>query len=240
MAVTQSPPPYASFGVFKATTTETLADSVVPTGPLDRRVLDGLSGADYGSLISALKFLGFATEDRKATQAYRDLVGVAKQPDKFKAALLNVLSEKYRPILGHVDIQHGTLAELEKAFRDAGVAQGQMLTKTIRFYTKAMQECGVDVSPHITKARKAAPVKRENGSRKKTKNNDTGADPKAPKRDQEEIPTPGFERLPIPGLANAYIQYPASLTEANCDLFDAMIGVLRTYVKGRTAKEKKS
>ncbi len=45
------PPPYMSFGILQSAT-ETLATTTVPSGPLDRRVLDGLSGADYGALIS--------------------------------------------------------------------------------------------------------------------------------------------------------------------------------------------
>jgi hypothetical protein len=40
---------------------------------------------------------------------------------------------KYDYIIGDLDMESGTAFELEKAFRDSGVPQGQMLTKTIRF-----------------------------------------------------------------------------------------------------------
>jgi hypothetical protein len=234
-------PPYMSYGVFKATIDQ-LAESVVPTGAIDRRVLDGLSGADYGSLMSGLRFLGLTDEQRKATDRYRELVKASKDPDVFKTALLNVLSDKYTPIVSQVDIRHGTLAELEKAFKDAGVSPGQMLTKTIRFYIKALQDCGVLVSPHITKPRKPLATRTNGATRKRTPKTPDVTDRKT--QDDQAVPDVagnGFERLPIPGVAGAFIQYPTGLTEANCDLFDAMIGVLRTYVKGRAAtKEKKA
>jgi hypothetical protein len=236
-----APPPYMSFGVFKSTI-ETLAQSTVPTGPLDRRVLDGLSGADYGSLISGLRFLGFVDDDRRATDRYRDLVQAYKKgPQVFSGVMLDLISPRYDSIIGNVDTEHGTISELERAFRDAGVSPGQMLTKSIRFYVKFLQEIGVPVSPHITKARKSISP-RANGAQPKKKQ--PKADP-ASSRDAVDVgerKTPeGSERLPIPGLSGAFIQYPANLTEANCDLFEAMIGVLRTYVKGRSGgKEKKA
>ena len=43
----------------------------------------------------------------------------------------------------------------------------------------------------------------------------------------------GMERMPIPGIAGAFIQYPSTLTEANCDVFDAMMLALRAYAKAQ-------
>jgi hypothetical protein len=48
-----------------------------------------------------------------------------------------------------------------------------------------------------------------------------------------EIPS-GMERLPLPGMPNSFIQYPANLTEAQCQVLEAMVGALRTSVKART------
>lgn len=229
------PPPYMSFGVLQSAT-ETLSTTTVPHGPLDRRVLAGLSGADYGSLISGLRFLGLVDAQRTATPSYHALVRAMKEGEaKFKGSLLEVLNTAYKPIIGNIDIKHGTAAQLEKVFKDAGVSQGQMLTKTIRFYVKAMNYCGVTISHYILNAKTPRQTTPKNGDQKRV--------PRVKKAraggGTDETPM-GFERLPIPGLADTYIQYPNTLTEANCDLFDAMIGVLRTYVKGRpTSKEKK-
>jgi hypothetical protein len=230
--------PYVSFGVFKSTI-DALAEVSVPTGPIDRRVLDGLSGADYGALISGLRFLGLVDNDRKAAPTYRALVEASKDAAKFKVALLDIITSAYKPVTGTLDLKSGTAAQVEKAFRDYGTPPGQMMSKAIRFYIKALTECGVPVSPHITKA-KRAPAQNKNGALKarirKPKSQDQSDG--IVKHDTGSTPT-GFERLPIPGLKDAYIQYPADITEANFALFEAMIGVLGTYVKNRAGKEKR-
>jgi hypothetical protein len=218
-------PPYMSYGVFRSAI-DTLAESTVPTGPLDRRVLDNLSGADHGALISGLRFLGYVDDERRATESYRKLVSAAKEPAKFSELLLEALV-KYDPIIGGVSVEFGTAAELEKAFREYGVPQGQMLTKTIRFYIKALQEIGVQVSPHITKPKPRTP---RNGVKK------TGITKIFPSQSGTEYAAPkGFERMPVPGLPEAFIQYPLNVTEAHCDLFDAVVKVLRVLAKGRVA-----
>src|SRR6266542_5303316 len=148
----KNPPPYVSFGVF-TTIIARLADSVVPSGALDRHVLAPISGADYGALMSGLRFLGLIDEERKATASFRTLVQASKDTTKFRQTLLGILADQYKPITGTLDLQHGTISELEKAFKEYGVSQGQMLTKTLRFFIKAMGECGVPLSPYITKAK---------------------------------------------------------------------------------------
>jgi hypothetical protein len=218
-------PPYMSYGVFKSAI-DTLAESTVPTGPLDRRVLDNLSGGDHGALISGLRFLGYVDDERRATESYRKLVSSAKEPAKFHELLAEALI-KYDAVVGDLDMEFGTAAELEKAFRDYGVPQGQMLTKTIRFYIKVLQEIGVKVSPHITKPKPRAPrngVKKTERGTAKVFQSQSGTEYAAPR---------GFERMPVPGLPEAFIQYPLNVTEAYCDLFDAVVKVLRVLAKGR-------
>jgi hypothetical protein len=219
-------PPYMSYGVFKSAI-DTLAESTVPTGPLDRRVLDNLSGADHGALISGLRFLSYVDDERRATESYRKLVSSAKDQVKFKELLAEALV-KYDSIVGDLDIEFGTAAELEKAFRDYGVPPGQMLTKTIRFYIKALQEIGVKVSPHITKPKPRAP---RNGTKKIERGTPRGT----PAQSNTEHAVPkGFDRMPVPGLPDAFIQFPLNLTEAHCDLFDSVAKLLRTFAKGRS------
>lgn len=112
---------------------------------------------DSGSLISGLRFLGLVDDERRATDQYRTLVKSWKTgPEAFHSTLSDLITPRYDSIIGDVDIEHGTITELEKAFRDAGVAPGQMLTKSIRFYVKFLTELGVTVSPHITKPRRPA------------------------------------------------------------------------------------
>jgi hypothetical protein len=229
-------PPYVGWGVFKSTI-DTLAESVVPTGPLDRRVLNQMSGADHGALISALRFLGLADANKIATPTYKELVRSSKDPTAFKTELKRLIDSKYGPIIGNVNLQHGTISELERAFKDFGVTQGQMLTKTIRFLLKALAECGVELSPHITKPSPKAPRSNANkgaGDKGRAK----GAKVNAPAPDEGNTDTTpeGFDRLPIPGIPNAFIQYPIDLSEKQCTLLDGAVAFLRVYVTGKIGK----
>jgi hypothetical protein len=221
-------PPYMSYGVFKSAI-DTLAESTVPTGPLDRRVLDNLSGGDHGALISGLRFLGYVDDERRATESYRKLVGAAKVPAQFNGLLADVMV-KYDPIVGDLDVEFGTAAQLEKAFRDYGVPPGQMLTKTIRFYIKLLQEIGVKVSPHITKPK---PRPSRNGGKKTERNSGKGTF--TPSGVESSMPK-GFDRMPVPGLPHAFIQFPLDLTTDQVDLFGAVVNVLKTFAKGKSGK----
>jgi len=233
----QSPAPYMSFGVLTKSI-ETFSDTTVPTGPLDRRVLSEFSGADYGALMSGLKFFGLVDEERRATATYRELVGAYRDKEKFKMLWREIVETKYNPIVGHVDLKSGTAAELEKAFKDYGVPTGQMLTKTIRFFVKAVSEGGLLLSPYMTSPKPRA--QRASGGRK----NGAGKTPAAAKSQEQamqfslnsEVPA-GFERLPLPGMPSSFIQYPANLTDAQCQILEAMVGVLRTAVKARTGQK---
>ena len=234
---TESPivAPYVTWGVFKSTI-DTLAESTVPTGPLDRRVLHGLSGADHGALMSSLRYLGLVDGNRKATAQYRELVGAAKDSAKFSELMLNILDDAYKSVIGKLDLEHGTISELEKSFKEDGVSQGQMLTKTIRFFVKAYTDGGgFSLSPHITKPiPKASRANKSTAER--TRARTTKAEPKLGQTVQESPPFPpkdaipqGFERMPIPGMANAFIQYPTGLTASQCVLLEGAITFLKIY-----------
>lgn len=233
-----APPPYMSTSLLTGAIA-TFANSVVPTA-LDRHVLSTMSGADYGSLISGMRFLGLVEPGgTRPTEAFKKLVKAREVgDDDYKSALLMVINDPYRHIVGNVDIDSGTLSELEKAFRDYGVPQGQMLKKTVRFYVKAIQECGIVPSPHITKPRRPTNKRAPNGPagpRKPKGNKATGHPPPLPP--PPDNPVPGFERMPIPGIAGGFIQYPTDLDQAGCEMYKAVVGVLGTYVAGRSGKK---
>jgi hypothetical protein len=214
-----------SWGVFKSTL-DTLAEATVPTGPLDRRVLDRLSGGDHSALISGLRFLGYVDDERRATESYRKLITMSNDPVKFRELLTDTISAKYDSIIGNLDVEFGTAAEVEKAFKQYGVPAGQMLNKTIRFYVKALTECGVTVSAHITKPKPRTP---RNGGKRADK---TNAVPTGP----EYLIPRGFDRMPVPGLPQAFIQFPLNITPEQVDLFGAVVNVLRTFAKGKSGK----
>jgi len=237
-----SVPPYVSWGVFKSTI-DLLAESTVPTGPLDRRVLHHLSGADHGALMSALRYLGLADSQRKATDTYQKLVESSKTPATFKDELCQVLDAAYDTVNKKVDLERGTISELEKAFKDEGVTQGQMLTKTVRFYIKAYVEgAGITcMSPHITKpSPKVRSASKSNGSdksRSRVSKNSVEPPPPPARHTGDAVPT-GFSRMPIPGLADAFIQYPLDLTTEQCALLEGGVAFLKVFATSKIGKEK--
>lgn len=230
-------PPYVGFGVFKSTLSQ-LSETVVPSGPLDRRVLSWLSGADFPALISALRFFDLIDDDRRANDSLHGLVESAKDQDQWKAALLSLLRDKYAPIIGGLDIEKGTGAELEQAFRDSGVAAGQMLSKSTRFLVKAMRDAGVSVSPHITKPKPRSP--RGPRSKRNNSNQSLQQEGNAKPHADPNIPPRGFKRIDVPGVENGYIQYPLHLTVIDCNMFEAAVKMLRSYAEAITSKREES
>ena len=238
MAQTDTVPPYVGLGVFNGVV-ETLAETTIPSGPIDRRVLDKLSGADYGAFMSAARFLGLATDHRVATEKFYKLVEAWKKgTDDYKSTFLEMLFEAYDPLLEGVDHTQGTAAQVEKAFKDAGVSQGQMLTKTIRFWVKAIQYAGGSVSPHILKGA-ARPKNGEGKPRKKKVPDASGTGTPGGTTTKADTAPSGMERMPIPGITGAYIQYPTNLTVANCELFAAMVAALKAYAQTRSGGKEK-
>jgi len=236
-------PPYVSWGIFKSTI-DTLAETTVPSGPLDRRVLHGLSGADHGALISALRYLGLVDSERRATTAYTELIEESKFPEKFREKLMELLDEKYARILEKIDLERGTISELEKAFKDEGVAQGQMLTKTCRFFIKSYVDgAGYGMmSPHITRPKpKVRSAGKSNGSDKKRGRTPkpSSGQPHVQQHSVADTTPDGFSRLPIPGLPDAFIQYPLDLTEAQCTLLEGGVTFLKVFATGKIGKERK-
>jgi len=226
-----TPPPYVGFGVFKSTIDE-LAETTVPSSPLERRVLAHLSGGDYKALMPALRFLGLIDDQKKANETFRELVEISKRPDDFKGALSVLIDIAYKPLIGDFDWKNGSASDLESRFRKAGVAQGQMLTKTTRFYVKALQECGEAVSPHITKPKPRtprAPVKTQPIAKPAKPSGGDGGNGVV----VDAIP-PGFARMPVPGISDGFVQYPDSLTDAQCEMYAAVVNLLRAYAKGLT------
>jgi len=230
--------PYGTYGTMKSTI-DRFKDSVVPT-KLNRHVLHDVSGGAFSALMSSLRFFGLIDDNQVVKDEFRAVVEAARKGEAdYKDKMVQVVCDAYDPIVGgEFDLQAGTLPDLEKKFRDAGVPQGQMLTKAIRFYLKALEDAGIKVSEHITKPRRRTKKAKDPNASKK------GKQPKAQNERRNEnlldrngmIPG-NFERITIPGVAGAFIQYPTAITDAQCDVFDGIISVLRTYAKSRKGSE---
>jgi hypothetical protein len=233
--------PYGTYSTFK-NTIERFKDATVPTN-LNRHVLDDVAGGAFSALSTGLKFLGLMDKDRGAlTKQFRDLVEARKKGDtEYQSLLLTLIEEAYKPMLGNFDVEAGTLPDLEKKFRDAGMPQGQMTTKAVRFYIAALKDCGVPVSEHITKKRPRTKKAKDANAPKKTKKAKKDSDSTngggGVIYQEPETNLGNYARLPIPGIEGAFIQYPKNLTETGVLMFEAMISVLRTYAQAREPRK---
>lgn len=200
---------------------------------IDRSVLGTYSGGTQSAILSSLRYLTLIANDDTPTGVLDQL---AKSEGAERQKLLKQLLRTGYPFMFATgfDLTKATPSMINERFAATG-ATGETMAKCLSFFTGLAKDAGVALTPFLkSRQRRTTPLKRTPKPPAPTpiRNGDTGP---------AELPGDGFERLPIPGVAGAYIQYPNSLTEANCDLFDAMMLVLRTYAKARPGgKEKKA
>ena len=229
-------PPYGTYGTFDKFC-EGLKDTAVPDH-IDRSMLSTLSGGDQTSLLAGLRFLGLIKgDDDKSTELFHRLIQARKKgKDEWKLSLGEVITSRYEPIIGEVNVETTTKAKIQECFRNGGVTAGQMVDKSIRFYLKVLEESGGTVSPHL-KALKGRAARRTTGGAPRRKSKSRRPMPLTPPPGllaKPDRPPDGFDRLPIPVLGGAHIQYPVGLTTAQCTLLEGAVALLRTSVEVTT------
>jgi hypothetical protein len=234
-------PPYAAFATFR-TFIDKMTDSVVPTS-VDRNVLASFSGSSRLALVPGLKFLGLLEgDDNKTTDRLRTLVEARTGGEgPWKAELHSLLQDAYRDIIAGVDLERGTASDLETAFKQNARVEGSVQKKAIRFFLYGLKEAGVTVSPHMTGRRVGGSVSNGRKPRRRKpavpdKPHDaagaagviTGG---GPQPRQRHGPPEGYDRLPILGREDAFIQYPVPLTESDCEVIAGAVNYLRVLLK---------
>ncbi len=221
--------PYIPFKTLKGLI-ERLHNTVVPPA-IDSSVLHSMSGSMRSQLMSALRFLGLTNGDGVVTDKLKGLVKAYKT-ETWAQTLSDVIFEAYPAVIGDVDLDTGTDAQLDNAFRKRGNVDGQMLDKATRFFLAALTEAGVAYSPHFgarkapqrsTSSRKAA-VKKKSPSKGEVAETDEGVD--------EEADTPADMekfRFPIRGKGHGLIVFPSEMDKGDWaivrKMLDAYFGV---------------
>lgn len=199
---------------------------------IDRSVLGTYSGGAQSAIMSALRYLRLINAEGEPTDVLNQLV---KSDGAERQRLIRLILKAAYPMMfeSGFDITKATPAMINERFARTG-ATGDTLSKCLSFFAAMAKDAGIQLTPHLkTRQRRAT-----NGKRTPKPG---GPTPPSPKPDAEDfVALVGYERLPIPGVPNAYIQYPSNITDSICDLFEGMIGVLRTYAKSRSGKEKKA
>lgn len=197
-----------------------LQDSTIPP-VIDNSVMTGMSGGTQSQIKGAFRFLGLIDSDGNVTQALKDLV-TAVDGRIWQETVREVVVPPYQPIADGVDLDKGTLAQLQQRFKDLYGATGSVLNKAIRFYLTALSEAGIKSSPYF-KARGAGRPARTGDStpRKRRKRqpqqaSDDGGGPVVPA---------GTRKLqfPVPGQGDVVLYVPPGMHPEHWKLIDQYV-----------------
>lgn len=199
-------PPYVAYKTFKNFVGK--FQQGVP-GRIDRDLMGSMSGAAQSQVITALKYLGFISENNLPLDSMKRFV--ASDEEDRKIALSAILQRAYPYLFGDgFDLESATASQLREAIENNTSATGETVNRCIAFFKDAAQDAGIVVSKYITqkKPRSVIPKKR-NGALKASGNDITKNDPPPPAHPNHQPPKIEaqnsmllwglFQRLPKPG-----------------------------------------
>jgi hypothetical protein len=153
-------PPYVAYRTLK-NFLEKFSQGV--PGRIDRGLMGSMSGAAQSQVTTALRYLGFISENGIPTDTMKQYV--AGEEEHRKAILRNILEKSYPFVFGAdaaFDFATATSSQLREEFESKTSATGETVGRCIGFLKDAAQDAGVIISPYITqkKTRPSAPRKR--------------------------------------------------------------------------------
>lgn len=216
---------------------------------IDRSMLSTMSGATMTAVLGALEYLELiAAKDGKTQERLVTLIEARRTGgNEWQRELRSVLDAGYEPVVGELEsVPQMTPAKLEECFKDAGVKQGQMMEKSLRFFIKGIQEAGIQLPKHLqtTRSRKAKKPK-TNNKPKEDGSSDAPKKPESPPKDKppsdsrkpppaapvaNQIPD-GFAKQEIPTIPGAYICYPVDMSENDFMLFEAALMFVKAVIQ---------
>ena len=159
-------PPYVAYKTFSAFL-ERFSQGV--PGRIDRGLMGSMSGAAQSQVTTALRYLGFISENGIPTESMKRYV--SGEENSRKQALREVLSVSYPFIFGNeaaFDFSTATSSQLKEAFEENTAATGETVGRCIAFLKDAASDAGIAISPYIFKkhARASGSRKRVVGKKK--------------------------------------------------------------------------
>lgn len=157
-------PPYAPYKTFK-TFLEKFKQGV--PGRIDRDLMGTMSGASQSQVTTALRYLGFTSENNLPLESMKAFV-VAEGENR-KALLKTALMKSYPYLFGaQFDLSSATASQLREAIEAHTSASGETVDRCIAFLKDAAQDAGIVVSKYITQKKpRSGFSKRKNGSARK-------------------------------------------------------------------------
>ncbi len=156
-------PPYAAYKTVK-NFLEKFKQGV--PGRIDRDLMGTMSGAAQSQVTTALRYLGFISDNNLPLEPMKAFV--VAEGDNRKALLKAALYKAYPYLFGEeFDISSATASQLRETIEAKTSASGETVDRCIAFLKDAAQDAGIAVSKYITqkKPRSGSPKKR-NGSPK--------------------------------------------------------------------------
>lgn len=147
---------------------QVLATQGIPNR-IDRTVFPGYAGSVQSQLLAGLKFLGLiADPDGKPTADLRALA-VSDEAAK-KKQLEKILRERYADLF-KLDLMKTTSGELDDQMAKSYGVTGSTRARAVRFFLAAVAYLGIEISPHLAKAKAtngvAGPKKRRQATKQK-------------------------------------------------------------------------
>lgn len=222
-------PPYLPFKTF-LNFLDMLNATVIPHR-IDASIMSKYPGSIKAQLRAGLGYIG-AIDDQGIVQAgFKQLVK-ARGTDTWRDVFSDQFFGWYGNILGDLDIDTATLAQLKDRFRATGV-DGSVMIKATRFFLAGLDEAGVTYSPHF-KQRGAltggmGPTRPKRQKATKTRTSENGDE-----GDQQDVVVPnGFRRLSLPLMKgdNALLVLPEEMLEAEWDMVAAYVRMFFGYDK---------
>lgn len=219
----QALPPYLPFKTVQGFV-QKLKETTVPER-VDSSLLRTYSGSVARKLTVALRFLGLTEDGGRTTEALSRLVKAYGTPE-WAVTLSEIISAAYRDIIGNLNIQIATPAQLEERFKTRG-AEGSVLQACVGFYVAALKAAGVPLSPHIASKPRARAEKGRGRPRPVAHSDEAMPTSTVPASDVAGAVRFSF---PIPGKAAVTMFLPADLQIEDWDMVNTMI---RAYVERR-------
>jgi uncharacterized protein DUF5343 len=156
-------PPYVAYKTFR-----NFLDKFkqgVP-GRIDRDLMGSMSGAAQSQVTTALKFLGFISENNLPLDSMKRFV--AAEAEDRRVALEAILHKAYPYLFGDgFNLSSATASQLRETIEANTGATGETVNRCIAFFKDAAQDAGINVSKYITQKKpRMVGAKKRNGSGK--------------------------------------------------------------------------
>lgn len=153
-------PPYLAFTTFQAAI-DNLRTHGLPD-PIDRTTWDSRSGSDQVQIFGALRFLGLLGDGNHPTDTLRGLVDASPNTPAEKGLVKTLVLNRYTKVFDRLDLKTATPGQLEEAIGSYGIG-GRTKERAVRFFLKAANHAGIELSSRLTKNLRSRPSSTANG-----------------------------------------------------------------------------